>query len=116
MVFDRLQLRKRYTEGQNRRPHRLKYKLNDRIKQHSPGTVKTAPGLLFLALLRKGFNLALLREAVATDSIAVLLSPIWQRKGGEAVTEILISFLVSVLASVTGYYICKWLDSDDDSN
>lgn len=32
-------------------------------------------------------------------------------------TDILMSFLVSVLASVAGYYICKWLDSDDsDSN
>ncbi len=41
----------------------------------------------------------------------------WQQEGGETVTDILITFLVSVLASVAGYYICKWLDSDDnDSN
>jgi len=31
------------------------------------------------------------------------------------VSEI-ISFLVSVLASVVGYYICKWLDGDDSDN
>lgn len=28
----------------------------------------------------------------------------------------IISFLVSVLASVVGYYICKWLDGDDSDN
>ncbi len=27
--------------------------------------------------------------------------------------SLLISFLVSVAASVAGYYICKWLDGDD---
>ena len=27
--------------------------------------------------------------------------------------EIIISFLVSVMAGVASYYICKWLDGDD---
>lgn len=30
--------------------------------------------------------------------------------------EILVSFFVSVLASIAGYYICKWLDGDDGDN
>lgn len=28
--------------------------------------------------------------------------------------EILVSFLVSVLAGIVTYYICKWLDDDDE--
>ena len=30
--------------------------------------------------------------------------------------SIFISFLISVAASVVGYYICKWLDGDDSDN
>lgn len=37
---------------------------------------------------------------------------IWQQKGGVNMS-IFISFLVSVAASVVGYYVCKWLDGDD---
>lgn len=33
-------------------------------------------------------------------------------KGGSAVTELLVSFLISVVASIVAYYICKWLDGD----
>jgi len=40
---------------------------------------------------------------------------IWQQKGGVGVS-ILISFLVSVAASIIGYYVCKWLDGDDSDN
>ena len=29
-----------------------------------------------------------------------------------SVIEIAVSFIVSVLASVAGHYICKWLDRD----
>ena len=47
--------------------------------------------------------------------IAALSHPIWQQKGGVYVSEV-ISFLVSVLASVVGYYICKWLDGDNGDN
>lgn len=28
--------------------------------------------------------------------------------------EILTAFLVSVIAGVVSYYICKWLDGDDE--
>jgi hypothetical protein len=36
--------------------------------------------------------------------------PFWQQKGGDSMIEILISFLISLMASVVSYYICKWLE------
>ena len=40
--------------------------------------------------------------------------PNLQQKGGVSLMEeILTSFLISVVASVVGYYICKWLDRDE---
>lgn len=39
-------------------------------------------------------------------------TPRQARKGGSAVTELLVSFLISVVASIVAYYICKWLDGD----
>ncbi len=30
--------------------------------------------------------------------------------------EMFITFLISVMASVVGYFICKWLDGDDSGN
>lgn len=30
--------------------------------------------------------------------------------------DLLISFLLSVMAGVVAYYICKWLDGDDCDN
>lgn len=30
--------------------------------------------------------------------------------------DLIISFLVSVMAGVTSYYICKWLDGNDSDN
>lgn len=36
----------------------------------------------------------------------------WYGKGVFHV-EILVSFLLSVMASVVAYYLCKWLDSDE---
>ena len=35
-----------------------------------------------------------------------------QQEGG-AVLDLLIAFLISVVASVVAYYICKWLDGED---
>ena len=35
--------------------------------------------------------------------------PIWQQRGGGTM-EVLTNFLVSVVAGVLCYYICKWLD------
>lgn len=42
----------------------------------------------------------------------ILLGLIYH-EGGENVAESILSFLVSVVASVVAYYICKWLDGDD---
>nr|DAP56432.1 MAG TPA: hypothetical protein [Caudoviricetes sp.] len=39
----------------------------------------------------------------------MLSHPIWQQKGGFSL-EKLLSFIMSVLASVVAYYLCKWLD------
>ena len=36
----------------------------------------------------------------------------FQQEGG-GVLDLLIAFLVSVVASVVAYYICKWLDGED---
>ncbi len=36
-------------------------------------------------------------------------------EGGVMVSDLISAFLVSVMASVTAYYICIWLDGDDDN-
>jgi len=36
----------------------------------------------------------------------------WQQKGGMIMFE-WITFLLSVMASVIAYYICKWLDGEE---
>ena len=38
------------------------------------------------------------------------------QQGGGVCMEVVISFLVAVLAGVACHYIIKWLDSDDKSN
>ena len=35
------------------------------------------------------------------------------RKGGTLVYDTTISFILSILASVVAYYICKWLDEEE---
>ena len=52
---------------------------------------------------------------IACYNSMVVAPLIWRRKGGDVV-RILISFLVSVMASVVGYYVCKWLDGDDSND
>ena len=37
------------------------------------------------------------------------------RKGVTLVYDTTISFILSILASVVAYYICKWLDEDEYS-
>ena len=39
-----------------------------------------------------------------------------QAKEGGVCLEIIASFLISVMASIAAYYICKWLDGDDHGN
>ena len=36
-------------------------------------------------------------------------------EGGVSVYDFCVAFLVSLMASVTAYYICKWLEGDDDN-
>lgn len=36
--------------------------------------------------------------------------------GKEVCMEVIVMFLISVAASIVAYYICKWLDRDDDDN
>lgn len=42
--------------------------------------------------------------------ITVLLRPILATGRGDAMKH-LVSFLVSVAAGITAYYVCKWLDA-----
>ena len=46
------------------------------------------------------------------DIIIMLPSPIPVQEGG-AIMEVLASFILSVMASVVAYYICRWLDGEE---
>ena len=35
------------------------------------------------------------------------------QQGGGDLVELITSFVLSVVASITAYYICKWLDSEE---
>lgn len=43
-----------------------------------------------------------------------VVNPIRQRKGG--VILVFGSFILSVLAGIVAYYVCKWLDGGNDNN
>jgi hypothetical protein len=49
------------------------------------------------------------------DILLNVATPRLARKGG-VVLEIVISFLVSIMAGVIANYICKWFDGSDDGN
>lgn len=46
------------------------------------------------------------------------LLPISETMAREEVAKMryFVEFLVSVMASIAAYYICKWLDRDEDGN
>jgi hypothetical protein len=44
-----------------------------------------------------------------------LLSNLFQRKGGDQMS-VIAAFTVSVAAGVICYYICKWLDRNDNDS
>ena len=44
--------------------------------------------------------------------MGLLPSPILVQKGGLTV-DLLISFIISVIAGVVAYYICEWLDREE---
>ena len=46
--------------------------------------------------------------------IMVLLSTIPSQEGGECI--VMVSFILSVVASIVAYYVCKWLDGENDNN
>lgn len=41
------------------------------------------------------------------------ISAVYLRQEGGDTVEFLVSFIISVLASVVAYYICKWLEGDN---
>ena len=49
---------------------------------------------------------------VSGDGVMMYMLCSFQREGGVTVT-VLVSFIISILASVVAYYICKWLDGDE---
>ena len=58
----------------------------------------------------------MLYNSIVNGIIKALSHPFWQQKGGVGLIALLVSFLVSVLASIVGCYVCKWLDGDDSDN
>ena len=44
-----------------------------------------------------------------------LSHPIWQQKGGVNL-ELVITLMISVMANIISYFICKWLDRNDSDN
>lgn len=52
-------------------------------------------------------------RAYSLDDIILLLSPYTAQRKGGAHMDLLLTFLISVVASVVGYYICKWLGRND---
>ena len=47
--------------------------------------------------------------------IYMLSLPIWQQKGGVLMNNIS-NLIISIIANVAAYYICKWLDDRDNSD
>jgi len=39
-----------------------------------------------------------------------------QQKGGGELMQYIFTFLISVMAQVAGYFLCKWLDRDKHDN
>jgi hypothetical protein len=45
-----------------------------------------------------------------------VLSTLHSGDGKEVVSPMLCTFMISVIAGVVSYYVCKWLDGDDSDN
>jgi hypothetical protein len=50
--------------------------------------------------------------AISTEyaKIILLSNPFWQQKGGCKMENMFLTFLLSIVASIIAYYICKRLD------
>lgn len=46
------------------------------------------------------------------DIIYNVATPRQAQKGGLTLQDLFISFILSVLASIVAYYVCKWLDGE----
>ncbi|MBO4784740.1 MAG: hypothetical protein J5521_08345 [Lachnospiraceae bacterium] len=46
----------------------------------------------------------------------IVVAPTLTKEGGVILLDILASFLISVMASIAAYYICKWLDGKNNDN
>lgn len=55
-----------------------------------------------------------LRNNAMCDTMMLLPSLNWQQEGGVSM-ELLTSFILSVVAGVVAYYICKWFDSGEQN-
>lgn len=43
-------------------------------------------------------------------------TPRQAQEGGVSTLDVVVAFLVSVMAGMACHYICKWLDGDDTGN
>ena len=43
-------------------------------------------------------------------------TPRLAQEGGVNTTDLVVAFLISVMAGIVCHYICKWLDGDDNGN
>lgn len=41
----------------------------------------------------------------------MLSHPIWQQRGG-VYMDFILNFVISIMAGIATYYICKWLDGE----
>ena len=66
-------------------------------------------------MAKNGFKWVVVIENETRYNINVA-APILAKEGGVDLLELLLPFLISVLASIAAYYICKWLDRNDNGN
>ena len=52
--------------------------------------------------------------AIYTYGIFIMLTPLDRYRKGVYIMNLLGSFIVSVVASIVAYYICRWLSGDKE--
>lgn len=76
-----------------------------------------SPGGFLFILQRVNFRARISARyacrAYSCDDIIFLLSPYTAQRKGGAHMDLILTFLISVVASVVGYYVCKWLGRND---
>lgn len=82
----------------------------------NPQNRKRSPLAILFQCLRRQALLFLAKSTLSRIfkscyTITVVFCPnLWQQRGGDALKEFLISLGTQVMAAVTAYYLCKWLD------